>query len=140
MALAVRGLSRPGVLHGIDLEVREGEIVGICGLAGSGRTELLRAIAGADPSRTAGFALGGAETRLSSPRAAIRRGLGLLPEDRKTDGCFLPQTCRFNVTIARLGTIRRGADAERPRERDAVAELAAPPRHPDADAARASPS
>jgi ribose transport system ATP-binding protein len=124
VAFSVRGLTRPGVLHDVDLEVRAGEILGICGLAGSGRTELLRAILGADPARVSSFLLRGRETRLKSPRAAIRRGVALLPEDRKTDGCFLPQSVAFNVTIARLPTLRGGAVLDGGRERAAVATLA----------------
>jgi ribose transport system ATP-binding protein len=122
VALAVRGLSRPGVLHGIDLEVREGEIVGICGLAGSGRTELLRAIVGADPAM-AEWTLRGRPAHLASPRAAIAQGLGLMPEDRKTDGCFLPQSVAFNVTIARLATRAGGLVLSGGGERAAVADL-----------------
>ncbi|MGF1625323.1 MAG: sugar ABC transporter ATP-binding protein [Alphaproteobacteria bacterium] len=106
--LAIEGLTRAGVLDGIDLDIRAGEILGICGLAGSGRTELLRAILGADPSRCRRYVLKGAPVRIASPRTAIRRGLSLLPEDRKTEGCFLPQSVAFNVTISRLAAVRKG--------------------------------
>ncbi len=124
VALSVRGLSRRGVLTDIDLDVHQGEILGICGLAGSGRTELLRAIIGADPSRAVAFELHGRQTRLKSPRSAIRLGVGLLPEDRKTHGCFLPQSVSFNVTIARLPKSLGGAVLSRRGEREAVASLA----------------
>jgi ribose transport system ATP-binding protein len=124
VVLSIRGLARPGVLHDVDLDVRAGEILGICGLAGSGRTELLRAILGADPARVSSFLLRGRETRLRSPRAAIRRGVALLPEDRKTDGCFLPQSVSFNVTIARLPTLRGGTVLDGRGERETVAALA----------------
>jgi ribose transport system ATP-binding protein len=123
VALAVRHLSRPGVLDDVDLEVREGEILGICGLAGSGRTELLRALVGADPAHAQSFALRGRETRLPSPRTAIRLGIGMLPEDRKTHGCFLPQDVAFNMTIARLPTRFAGLTLDGGAERDGVAEL-----------------
>jgi ribose transport system ATP-binding protein len=124
VALSVRGLSRPGVLHNIDLDVREGEILGICGLAGSGRSKLLRAINGADSFRANSVELLGRAARLKSPRAAIRNGLGLLPEDRKTDGCFLPQSVAFNITIARLPTVLRGGVLNSRGEREAVSTLA----------------
>ena len=124
VVLSVRGLSRRGVLDAIDLEVREGEILGICGLAGSGRTELLRAIIGADPSRAAAFELRGRRARFKSPRNAIRLGVGLLPEDRKTHGCFLPQSVSFNVTIARLPRSLGGAVLSHRGEREAVTSLA----------------
>jgi ribose transport system ATP-binding protein len=123
VALSVRRLSRPGILHEIDLDVREGEILGVCGLAGSGRTELLRALVGADPADTGSVAIGGRGLRLKNPRVAIRNGLGLMPEDRKTDGCFLPQSVSFNITIARLPTWLGGVLDSRG-ERDAVAALA----------------
>ena len=108
VVLAVERPERPGVLHDIDLDVRAGEILGICGLAGSGRTELLRALVGADPARSRELSrCAAARLRMRSPRAAIREGIGLLPEDRKTDGCFLPQSVAFNVTISRLAELLR---------------------------------
>jgi len=107
VVLAVEGLSRGGKLHGVDIEVRAGEILGICGLAGSGRTELLRALVGADAAQCRDYRLNGKPARIASPRAAIRQGIGLLPEDRKTEGCFLPQSVGFNVTISRLDALRK---------------------------------
>lgn len=103
--LAVKGLRRTGVLHGIDLELRRGEILGVCGLAGSGRTELLRAIGGADPIDAGEISLDGKSTVVASPKDALRRGIGLLPEDRKTEGLFLNQAVAFNITIASLRAI-----------------------------------
>jgi ribose transport system ATP-binding protein len=119
--LSVRGLSRPGVLHGIDLDIRAGEILGICGMAGSGRTELMRALAGADPVLCSSYRLDGVERRPTTPRGAIASGIVLLPEDRKTEGCFLPQSVAFNVTISRLDA-RHGFVSEA-RERNIVAGL-----------------
>jgi ribose transport system ATP-binding protein len=84
---------------------------------------LLRAIVGADPAHASAIELHGRDMRLRSPRAAIRNGLGLLPEDRKTDGCFLPQSVAFNVTISRLPTRLRGAVLSGRAERDTVAAL-----------------
>jgi ribose transport system ATP-binding protein len=123
VALEVRGLNRPGVLHDIDLDIRSGEILGICGMAGSGRTELLRALIGADEARFAAFAHKGRNRPPSSPREAIRRGIVLLPEDRKTEGCFLPQSVAFNMTIARLNPLKRASLISESRERRVVAEL-----------------
>jgi ribose transport system ATP-binding protein len=123
VALSVCGLTRPGVLHDIDLDIRAGEILGICGMAGSGRTELMRALVGADEARYATFAQNGLERGPASPREAIGRGIVLLPEDRKTEGCFLPQSVAFNITIARLGPLRRSGLISEGRERAVVAEL-----------------
>jgi ribose transport system ATP-binding protein len=101
-ALVVRDLTRRGLLHQVSLSVREGEILGIAGLAGSGRTETLRAILGADPIDAGQIEIFGQPVRIKSPQQAIALGLGLLPEDRKTEGLLLQQTVGFNVTIARL--------------------------------------
>jgi len=101
-ALAVHGLTRRGVLREVSLSVREGEILGIAGLAGSGRTEILRAILGADPVEAGQIEIFGRPVRVKSPQQAIELGLGLLPEDRKTEGLLLRQTVGFNMTIARL--------------------------------------
>jgi ribose transport system ATP-binding protein len=106
VVLAVKGLSRGGKLRGVDIDVRAGEILGICGLAGSGRTELLRALVGADQADCSEYRLRGEPAGIGNPRTAIRRGIGLLPEDRKTEGCFLPRSVGFNVTISRLDALR----------------------------------
>ena len=86
--LAVRGGGN-AFLAGIDLEVRAGEIVGIAGLQGAGRTELARAIFGSDPFTAGSVEIDGAERRLRSPRDGIAAGLGFLTEDRKSEGLAL---------------------------------------------------
>jgi ribose transport system ATP-binding protein len=100
--MVVRGLTRDGVLADIDLDVCEGEIVGIAGLAGSGRAEVLRALHGADEIDAGRIEVFGKEVRLRSPRDAIALGIGLLTEDRKADGLMLGRSVAFNTTIARL--------------------------------------
>lgn len=107
VALAAQRLGRPGVLHDISLEVRKGEILGICGLAGSGRSEVLRALMGADRSEQEGYRLLDRAERPVSPRRSIAQGLYFLPEDRKALGCFLSQEVAFNVTISGLRQIMR---------------------------------
>ena len=102
VALEVAGLSRAGAFEDIDLEVRAGEILGIAGLAGSGRTEVLRAIHGADPVDAGTVRVFGREVTISSPREAIALGVGLLTEDRKADGLLLLQGVGTNITISRL--------------------------------------
>ncbi len=121
--LAVEGLNRKGVLADIDLALRQGEILGICGLAGSGRTELLRALVGADLSESRSYRLGDRPFRATGPRAAIREGMSLLPEDRKSEGCFLPQSVAFNVTISGLNAVRKNTVLSARRERDVVGRL-----------------
>jgi ribose transport system ATP-binding protein len=105
--LSVRNLSTPALLDNISLDLKSGEIVGICGLAGAGRTELLRAIYGADRLSGGKVLIDGSPVEGNSPRAALRRRVGLLPEDRKTQGLFLRQSVAFNITIAKLREILR---------------------------------
>jgi ribose transport system ATP-binding protein len=97
--LRVRGLTRRGVLHDINLSLHAGEIVGLAGLAGAGRTELARAITGADPIDAGEIAVRGRPVRIATPAAAVRHGLGLLPEDRKTHGLVLPLSVQQNIAL-----------------------------------------
>ena len=119
--LSVSGVNRNGVLKDITFNVRRGEIFGICGLAGSGRTEVLRAIAGADRIDSGEIKLDGEKLNVKNPRVALSNGIGLLPEDRKTEGLFLDQSVAFNVTISALGGITSGGLLQSRRERDKVA-------------------
>jgi ribose transport system ATP-binding protein len=121
--LAVRGLNRRGVLTDIDVDVCGGEILGICGLAGSGRSELLRALVGADPSECRTYLLRGRLFQATGPRAAIRNGLCLLPEDRKSEGCFLPQAVAFNLTISGLEKVLKYGLLNRRQEEEVAGEL-----------------
>lgn len=101
-ALVVRHLTRQGILQDVSLSLREGEILGIAGLAGSGRTEVLRAILGADRLDEGEIEVFGEKVNISSPQQAISLGIGLLPEDRKTEGLLLRQSVGFNISIAHL--------------------------------------
>jgi ribose transport system ATP-binding protein len=103
--LEVRGVSRKGVLEDINLELRAGEILGIAGLLGAGRTELARAIFGADPVDAGEFYLDGKRINISSPRDAVRHGLALLTEDRKAEGLLLCRPVKDNLTLANLKAI-----------------------------------
>jgi ribose transport system ATP-binding protein len=97
--LRVRGAGND-LLSGIDLDVHAGEIVGVAGLQGSGRTELARAIFGADPFHYGSFELDGKEMQIGSPRAAVAAGIGFVTEDRKAEGLALAQSVRDNVSLA----------------------------------------
>jgi ribose transport system ATP-binding protein len=119
-ALSVRGLTRRGVIDDIDLTVRVGEIVGIAGLAGSGRTEVLRAIFGADPIDSGDITVFGSRARIRTPRDAVALGIGLLTEDRKADGLLLLQSLAFNVTITQLADVSSRRLLSRSRERRTV--------------------
>ncbi len=107
--LAVRGLSTARAsqhgpaLRDVAISVRAGEILGIAGLVGAGRTEFARAVFGADRRLAGRIEVDGAPVRVRSPRHAIRAGIGLVPEDRKQQALFLAQAVRQNFSIAALG-------------------------------------
>ena len=117
VVLSVRGLSHPPAFDDISFDVRAGEIVGLAGLVGSGRTEIARAIFGADPADGA-VEIEGRPLRSRSPRASIRRGLALLPESRKDQGLVMVRPLTENVTMAHVGAVsRRGVLAKRREQR-----------------------
>jgi ribose transport system ATP-binding protein len=95
-------------LRSINLSLRAGEIVGVAGLQGSGRTSLARALFGVSPFTTGETYLNGKRVRLSSPRRAIRAGLGYVTEDRKSEGLALRQQVRHNALLAARGVGRHG--------------------------------
>ncbi|HUT34857.1 MAG TPA: sugar ABC transporter ATP-binding protein [Planctomycetota bacterium] len=124
VALRVVGLARGKAVRNVTLEAREGEILGIAGLMGSGRTETLRAIFGADRPDAGHVYLYGSEApaRIRSPRDAVRLGIALLTEDRKQQGLLLPLPIRHNVTLARLRDVAWLGAVLRPAAERAVTE------------------
>jgi ABC-type sugar transport system ATPase subunit len=100
VVLKAEGIRAPGV-NGIDLEVRAGEIVGLGGLVGAGRTELVRAIIGADDRQSGSVAMtvNGKTVALSSYQSAVRAGVGYVPEERRTDGLALTMTVAENINL-----------------------------------------
>lgn len=105
--LEVRGLTRAPYFHEISFTVRKGEILGIAGMLGSGRTELLRAIFGADPVDCGEVELDGSRAERPSPAAMKRLGLALTPESRKDEGLVLSLSTRENLCLASLETLSR---------------------------------
>jgi ribose transport system ATP-binding protein/rhamnose transport system ATP-binding protein len=105
--LSVQGLRLPGSPFSINLEVHAGEIVGLGGLVGAGRTETVRAIFGADPMVAGTVLVDGKRLHPGSPEQSVRAGLGLLTEDRKELGLLAALSIRENVTIADLSAITR---------------------------------
>lgn len=103
-AMRVQGLCAGERVRDVSFEVRSGEILGLAGLIGSGRTETLRAIFGADPKDKGEILLGDALTpvAIATPADAVRAGIGMVPEDRKQDGLLLGQPVRVNTTLATL--------------------------------------
>jgi rhamnose transport system ATP-binding protein len=118
--LKVRGLMPAGAAAPVDFEVRAGEIVGIAGLLGSGRSELLRALFGADPVDGGEIEIDGERVRPGDPRRAVQAGLGLLTEDRKQLGLLLELSIRENASIAHLDEISRFWVVDKRRERSIV--------------------
>jgi rhamnose transport system ATP-binding protein len=101
--LTVRGLNRAGVFHDIELEVRAGEIVGLAGLVGAGRSEVARAVFGVDPYDSGSVTISGGPVKRHDPRSAIRAGMAFIPEDRRKQGLVIDSSVTRNVA----GVIRR---------------------------------
>ncbi len=127
--LKVRGLQHPALAAtapsgesgaGVDLEVRAGEIVGIAGLVGSGRTELMRAIYGAETADAGRVEVGGRPVGRGGPRSAINLGMGLIPESRKDQGLVMERSLRDNVSLPHLRHMTRKGMVDRRRERSLV--------------------
>jgi simple sugar transport system ATP-binding protein len=107
--LRARGIARKGVLAPVDLELHRGELLGLAGLLGSGRTETARLLFGADKSSAGSVEVDGKQVSLSNPRDAIAHGIGFCSEDRKHEGAILPLSVRENLILAlqaRLGIWR----------------------------------
>lgn len=120
--LRVEGLSSPNGVRDVSLAVRPGEILGVAGLAGSGRSELLHALLGADRG-TGLVEIDGSKAALRSPRHAVARGVTLIPESRKEQGLMLARSVEANLT---LGATRKAlAGRSRAGRREAVRELVA---------------
>jgi rhamnose transport system ATP-binding protein len=107
IALEVEHLSRAGVFHDISFNVRRGEIVGLAGLVGAGRSEVARAIFGIDPRTSGVVRVAGKELRGSSPLAAMAAGVALVPEDRRAQGLVMDLPIDQNVALASLGRLRK---------------------------------
>ena len=108
--LEVRGLRRRGVFGPVDFDLRRGEILGFAGLVGAGRTEVARAVFGADPVDGGRITLAGRELAIRSPIDAIREGIAYLSEDRKAHGLAVKMSVAQNITLANTVAVtdRRG--------------------------------
>jgi ribose transport system ATP-binding protein len=120
--LRARGLRRGGKLRGVSLDVRRGEVVGLAGLLGSGRTETARAIFGADPPDDGEIAVRGKRLAPRSPGDAIGAGIALVCEDRKAEGIIPELSVRENLTLAALPALTRFGIVDRARQRAIVDE------------------
>jgi simple sugar transport system ATP-binding protein/ribose transport system ATP-binding protein len=123
--LEVRGISARGRFDDVSFDLRAGEIVGIAGLIGSGRTEVLRALFGADPIDGGEVLLDGEPVRFGRPRDALERKVVMLPESRKEDGLVMGRSVGDNLVLPHLEAISTRGVVRRERERTAVARLMA---------------
>ena len=116
--LEARGLGQTGAVEPLDLDIREGEVLGLAGLLGSGRTEVAGLLFGVRKATSGEVRIDGRAASLSSPRAAMQHGIGFCPEDRKTDGILPSLSVRENIVLAvqrrlsRLGIVSRRRQLE----------------------------
>lgn len=123
--LRIENLSDGGRIKGVSLGVRAGEIVGLGGLVGAGRTEFVRLVFGAERARSGRIFVHGREKVIRSPSDAVKAGIGLVPENRKEQGLILDFPIRVNATIAKLSPlVNRFGFVRRAGERAAVETLA----------------
>ncbi|MEV0844712.1 sugar ABC transporter ATP-binding protein [Streptomyces sp. NPDC049954] len=136
VVLSVENLSREGEFDHLDLEIRAGEIVGLAGLVGSGRSEILETVYGARKPTTGQVSVGGAPVRPGSVRAAVRAGIGLAPEERKAQALLMLESVTRNVSVSSMSRFSRGGWLERGKERAAAhaatRELSLRPDNPEA--------
>jgi ribose transport system ATP-binding protein len=119
--LEARGLSTATKLRGVDFKLRQGEVLGLAGLMGSGRTELARALFGIDPLEAGELLLMGEPIKIANPRDAMAHGVALIPEDRRAQGLILDHAVRENFLLPLLSRISRAGfvdDAEGDRRTD----------------------
>lgn len=116
--LTVEGLGRGDAVSDVSFEVRSGELFGLYGLVGAGRTELLRLIFGADPADQGRVALGNPPrpVHLASPAEAVREGIALISEDRKGEGLLLSQSITANIALGNLSAVSRAGVVDRDAE------------------------
>ncbi|MBQ9062540.1 MAG: sugar ABC transporter ATP-binding protein [Eubacterium sp.] len=116
--LEVKGLTRRGKLNDIHFKVRAGEMVGLYGLLGSGRTEVLRSIFGLDKFHAGEIWYMGEQVHIKNPKEAIDLGIAMVTEDRHKEGLVLEESVRFNMTLANLKSIKSKLFVNRSVERE----------------------
>lgn len=122
--LKVDGLTSSGKFSDISFELKRGEILGFCGLVGSGRTEIMRALFGADPLTSGRIEIDGKELRRPTPAKSIRAGIGFVTEERKKDGLALGADVLDNAGLASMDRVSSGPHLSRRRQRRMVHEKA----------------
>jgi rhamnose transport system ATP-binding protein len=118
VVLQVRDLRRAGVFKGISFEVRQGEIVGLAGLVGAGRSEVARAIFGIDPLDSGEVRIGDTALKEHTPKMAMAAGIGFVPEDRQQQGLVMEMTVMRNATLTVLPEVQRFGLVSQEKERE----------------------
>jgi simple sugar transport system ATP-binding protein len=100
LEISAKGLSHAGTIKPFNLDIHKGEVVGIGGLLGSGRSELARCIYGADKAQTGTLEVAGEQVKINQPIDAMNKGMGMLPDDRKAEGIIADLSVRENIILA----------------------------------------
>jgi len=125
VVLEATDLSLAGVFSGVNLAVRAGEIVGLAGLVGAGRSEILETVYGARRASTGTVTVDGRRLRRGSVTAAVKAGVGLAPEERKSQGLLLDESVSSNITVSSMAAFSRAGFLNRGAERTRSSELTA---------------
>lgn len=120
--LKVKELTRKGTFHDVNFSVRAGEVLGVSGLMGAGRTEIMQAIFGNLSYESGTIEIDGKEVKISNPRQAMEHGIGFITEDRKTEGLMLDKSIRENISLCNLRRISKSSVISREAEKNMVAE------------------
>ena len=120
--LKVKELTRKGTVHDVNFSVRAGEVLGVSGLMGAGRTEIMQAIFGNLSYESGTIEIDGKEVKISNPRQAMEHGIGFITEDRKTEGLMLDKSIRENISLCNLRRISKSSVISREAEKNMVAE------------------
>lgn len=118
--LEVRDLTCPGVFRDVSFKVRAGEVLGVAGLMGAGRTEIMQAIFGNMPHVTGKILLEGKEIENKNPQQAMKNGIGFITEDRKVEGLMLEESIMKNISLANLGRISKWGVLQKKTEQELV--------------------
>lgn len=118
--LEVQNLTCPGVFEKVSFQVRAGEVLGVSGLMGAGRTEIMQAIFGNMPHVTGKIMVDGVEVQNKSPQQAMKNGIGFITEDRKVEGLMLEESIMKNISMANLGRISKHGVLDKKAEQDLV--------------------
>lgn len=116
----VKGLSRKGAFNDVSFTVGAGEVLGVSGLMGAGRTEIMQAIFGYLPADSGEILIDGQPVKIKNPMDAMKAGIGFITEDRKVEGLMLDKTIRENIALANLGTISGSGVVSKAREKSLI--------------------